>query len=116
MAALGEVVRAFADRADVAAVVLLSGEGLPIHSAGRHPLDPDSTAALAAGCARQAAALTDAIGLGVLETAVLETGRALVVLARLGADWLVVVPAEEADAGALLYDLRCHRPALAQLL
>ena len=116
MTALGEVVRAFGDRPDVAAVVLASAEGLPIHVAGRHSVDPDSTAALAATFARQAAALTEATGLGEVETVVLETARGLAVVARIGADWLVVVPAESADAGALLYHLRVHRPALAALL
>ncbi|HZE75507.1 MAG TPA: roadblock/LC7 domain-containing protein [Gemmatimonadales bacterium] len=116
MAALGEVVRAFADRADVAAVVLLSADGLPIHAGGRRSLDVDSAAALAATFARQAGALAETTGLGELETVVLESGRGLTIVARVGTDWLVVVPAEEADAGALLYDLRCHRPALTALL
>jgi predicted regulator of Ras-like GTPase activity (Roadblock/LC7/MglB family) len=116
LAALGEVVRAFADRADVAAVVLLSADGLAIHSGGRNPVDVDSTAALAATFARQAGALAETTGLGPLETVVLEGGRGLAVVTRIGVDWLVVVPTEAADAGALLYDLRCHRPALAALL
>ncbi len=116
MTALREVVRAFADRPDVSAVVLLSADGLPIHAGGRRSLDADATAALAATFARQDAALTETTGLGELETAVLETGRGLAVVSRVGADWLVVLPAAQADAGALLYDLRCHRPALAALL
>jgi predicted regulator of Ras-like GTPase activity (Roadblock/LC7/MglB family) len=116
LTALGEVVRAFADRPDVSAVVLLSADGLPIHAGGRHPLDADATAALAATFTRQAAALTETTGLGELETAVLETGRGLAVVSRVGTDWMVVLPAEQADAGVLLYDLRCHRPALAALL
>jgi len=116
LAALGEVVRAFADRADVAAVVLLSTDGLTIHSGGRNSLDTDSTAALAATFARQAGALAETTGLGSLETVVLEGARGLAVVTRVGTDWLVVLPTEAADAGALLYDLRCHRPALAALL
>ncbi len=108
--------RAFADRADVAAVVLLSGDGLPIHSAGRRSLDADSAAALAVTFARHAGALTDATGLGGLDTAVLETPGGLAVIARVGSDWLVVLPSEDTDAGALLYDLRCHRAALLALL
>ncbi len=108
--------RAFADRADVAAVVLLSGDGLPIHSAGRRSLDADSAAALAVTFARHAGALTDATGLGGLDTAVLETPSGLAVIARVGSDWLVVLPSEDTDAGALLYDLRCHRAALLALL
>jgi len=113
---LGEVVRAFGDRPDVAAVVLASADGLPIHTAGRLPVDADSTAALAATFVRQAAALSEATGLGQMETAVLESARGLAVVARVGADWLVVVPTESADAGALLYHLRVHRPALTALL
>lgn len=116
MTALGEVVEAFGDRPDVAAVVLVSADGLPIHTGGRQPVDADSTAALAATFARQAAALTETTGLGQFETAVLESGQGLAVVARVGSDWLVVLPTEHADAGALLYHLRCHRPALAALL
>ena len=108
--------RAFADRADVAAVVLLSGDGLPIHSAGRRSLDSESAAALAITFTRHAGALTDATGLGGLDTAVLETPGGLAVIARVGSDWLVVLPSEDTDAGALLYDLRCHRAALLALL
>jgi len=113
---LGEAVRGFADRADVAAVVLLSGDGLPIQTAGRRPVDAESAAALAATFTRHAGALTDATGLGGFETAVLETDRGLAVVTRVGTDWLVVLPADNADAGALLYDLRCHRAALLPLL
>lgn len=117
MTGLEEVVRAFADRADVAAVVLVSADGLPIHHAAiRRALDADAAAALAATFGRHAIAFTDAIGLGALETAALETASGLVILARLGSDWLVVVPAADADAGTLLYDLRRHRPALTALL
>lgn len=116
MNGLGEAVRAFADRADVAAVVLLSGDGLPIQAAGRRPLDHESAAALGAAFVRHAGALTDATGLGALETAVLEAANGLAVVARVGTDWLVVLPGDGADAGALLYDLRCHRAALLPLL
>lgn len=116
MNGLGEAVRAFAERADVAAVVLLSSDGLPIQAAGRRPLDAESAAALAATFTRHAGALTDATGLGTLETAVLETANGLAVVARVGSDWLVVLPGDDADAGALLYDLRWHRTALLALL
>jgi predicted regulator of Ras-like GTPase activity (Roadblock/LC7/MglB family) len=113
---LGEAVRAFADRTDVAAVVLLSGDGLPIQAAGRRPLDAESAAALAATLTRHAGAFLEATGLGALETAVLETAGGLAVVSRVGTDWLVVLPTDAADAGLLLYDLRCHRGALLPLL
>src|SRR5581483_9564984 len=41
MSGLGEVVGALADRADVAAVVVVSGDGLPIQHAGRRALDAE---------------------------------------------------------------------------
>jgi predicted regulator of Ras-like GTPase activity (Roadblock/LC7/MglB family) len=117
MTGLGEVVRTVAERPDVAAAVLVSADGLPIQHAGRRALDPDSVAALAATAARHAGALADATALGAVETIVLECGSGLLAAARLGAaDWLVVLPADGADLGTLLYDLRRHRPAFASLL
>jgi predicted regulator of Ras-like GTPase activity (Roadblock/LC7/MglB family) len=117
MTGLGDVVRAMADRSDVAAAVLVSADGLPIQHAGRRALEPDAVAALAATAARHGGALADAIELGPVETLVLECGAGLLAVARLGSgDWLLVLPADGADLGALLYDLRRHRPAIASLL
>ena len=117
MSGLADVVRTMADRPDVAAAVLVSADGLPIHHAGRRPLDPDAVAALSATGALHAGALAEALALGTVETLVFECGTGLLVLARLASgDWLLVVPADGADLGALLYDLRRHRPALAALL
>jgi predicted regulator of Ras-like GTPase activity (Roadblock/LC7/MglB family) len=117
MTGLGEVVRTVAERPDVAAAVLVSADGLPIQHAGRRALEPESVAALASSAARHAGALSGAVGLGPVETIVLECESGFVAAARLGsAEWLLVVPADGADLGALLYDLRRHRPALASLL
>jgi predicted regulator of Ras-like GTPase activity (Roadblock/LC7/MglB family) len=117
MAGLGAVVQALAGRDDVAAVVLVSPDGLPIHHAGRLPGDPDAIAALAATFGRAASALTDALWRGTADTVALESNDQLAIAARLGAgDWLIVLPAEGADAGALLFELRHHRAALAALL
>jgi predicted regulator of Ras-like GTPase activity (Roadblock/LC7/MglB family) len=117
MTGLGDVVRTMAERSDVAAAMLVSADGLPIQHAGRRALEPDAVAALAATAARHGAALAEALALGAVETLVLECGAGLFALARLGAgDWLLVVPADGADLGALLYDLRRHRPAITSLL
>jgi predicted regulator of Ras-like GTPase activity (Roadblock/LC7/MglB family) len=117
MTGLADVLRTMAERPDVAAAMLVSADGLPIQHAGRRALDADAVSALAATGARHAGTLADALALGAVETLVLECASGLLVLARLGTgDWLLVIPAERADLGALLYDLRRHRPALASLL
>jgi predicted regulator of Ras-like GTPase activity (Roadblock/LC7/MglB family) len=117
MAGLGAVVKALAARDDVAAVVLASADGLPIQHAGSLPADPDAIAALAATFGRQAGALADTLWQGAADTVALECNDQLAIAARLnGGDWLIVLPANGADAGALLFELRRHRPALAALL
>jgi predicted regulator of Ras-like GTPase activity (Roadblock/LC7/MglB family) len=117
MTQLGEVVHGLAARDGVQAVLLLSGEGLPIEHAARGAFDSETVAALVATLVRQAALLGSAAGCGELATAVLEFGDGLLVLARAGAgDWLALHAAADADIGPLLYDLRQHRSALAPLL
>ena len=114
---LGEVVQRLAARDGVEAVLLLSGDGLPIEHATRGALDQETVAALAATLARHAVGLGQGAGLGDVVTGVLEFGRGLFVLARAGADdWLAVLARADADIGPLLYDLRQHRSALATLL
>ena len=118
MMPLGEVVQSLAARDGVEAVLLLSGDGLPIEHAARaavrfgdgggarRPHSPSMPAASARARVR-----------GELATAVLEFGRGLLILARAGAgDWLALLAAPDADIGPLLYDLRQHRSALAPLL
>ncbi len=117
MIQLGEVVHSLAARDGVEAVVLLSGDGLPIEHAARTAVDTEAMAALAATLARHAERLGHGAGRGELATAVLEFGRGLLVLARAGTgDWLAVLADADADIGPLLFDLRQHRTALATLL
>jgi predicted regulator of Ras-like GTPase activity (Roadblock/LC7/MglB family) len=117
MMPLGEVVQSLAARDGVEAVMLLSGDGLPIEHAARTAFDSEAVAALAATLAQHAARLGDGAGRGELAMGVLEFERGLVILARAGAgDWLAVLAAPEADVGPLLYDLRQHRSTLAPLL
>ena len=117
MMPLGEVVQSLAARDGVEAVLLLSGDGLPIEYAARAAFDSETVAALAATLAQHAARLGDGAGRGELATGVLEFGSGLMILARAGAgDWLAVLAAPDADIGPLLFDLRQHRSALAPLL
>ena len=114
---LGEVVQSLAARDGVEAVLLLSGDGLPIEHSARTGFDSETVAALAATLAQHAARLGQGAGCGDLVTGVLEFAGGLLVLARAGtADWLAVLANPEADIGPLLYDLRQHRSALVPLL
>ena len=117
MIELGAVVQSLAGRAGVEAVLLLSGDGLPIEHAARGAFDSETVAALGATLAQHAARLGQGATRGELVTAVLEYAGGLLVLARAGtADWLAILASADADIGPLLFDLRQHRPALATLL
>src|SRR5690349_5165964 len=117
MMPLGEVVHRLAARDGVEAVLLLSGDGLPIDHTASTAFDAEAVAALASTVGRHAARLGEGAGRGELTTAVLEFGAGVMVLARAGADdWLAVLARADADIGPLLFDLRQHRSALATLL
>ena len=116
MTGLAEVLRGLAARDGVQGAVLLSGEGLPIDHVG-DDLEPDTIAALAATLAQYAGRLGEGAQRGELQGAVVDFTGGPVVLARAGAsDWLAILARPGADLGPLLYDLRCHGPALAELL
>ena len=118
MTNLRQIVRGLAARRGVDAVLLVSGDGLPIdHASSAEELDIDAVAALGATLVRNMERLGEAAGRGGTATAVLEYERGLAVLARLGGgDWLVALTAAETDVGELLFDLRRHRVAIAALL
>ena len=117
MAGLGDVVRGLAAREGVEAVLVLSADGLPIEQASRVAFEPESLAALTATLVQYANRLGLGAGRGSLRTAVLEYERGLLVVAQLGGgDGLAILASPDANIGDLLYDLRQHRPALAELL
>jgi predicted regulator of Ras-like GTPase activity (Roadblock/LC7/MglB family) len=117
MAALRDLVHGLSERGGVEAVLVLSGDGLPIEHAARSPFDAESLAALTATLVQYANRLGLGADRGALRTSVLEFERGLLVVAQLGAgDSLAILASSEADIGPLLYDLRQHRPALAALL
>ncbi len=117
MIELGEVVKRLAARDGVDAVLLLSGDGLPIEHAARAPFDPETVAALGATLAQHGGRLGQDASRGQLLTAVLEYHEGLLVLSRAGSDdWLAILATADADIGPLLFDLRQHRTALAALL
>jgi predicted regulator of Ras-like GTPase activity (Roadblock/LC7/MglB family) len=119
MIELSELVRGLASRDGVQAVLLLSGDGLPIEHAAPSDaaFDTETVAALAATLGQHAARVGAGAGRGEIGTAVLEFAGGMLVLSRAGVgDWLAVLASGDADIGPLLFDLRQHRSALAQLL
>lgn len=117
MADLGELVRSLATRDGVEAVLVLSADGLPIEHSGRVPFEPEAVAALTATLVQYATRLGLGAGRGAPRTAVVEYERGMVLVAQVpSGDSLAILAGSDTDMGELLYDLRQHRPALAELL
>ncbi|HUL68782.1 MAG TPA: roadblock/LC7 domain-containing protein [Gemmatimonadales bacterium] len=117
MAGLREVVQGFADREGVEAVVVVSGDGLPIDQVIREGLDAEAVAALTATVAQGARRLGQTFESARFTTGVLEFESQLVVFSEVGADnLLMLLIAADTNIGPLLYDLRRHGPAIAALL
>ncbi len=106
-----------AARDGVEAVVLASGDGLPIDHAASIAFDPEAVAALSATLAQHVARLGTDADRGKSVAAVLEYTDGVIVLGRLSSgDWLAIFARGDADIGPLLHDIREHGPALAALL
>jgi len=117
MQPLRSVLMALVDRPDVAAVVVVSDDGLAVESHLPQGLDAEELAALATSAGRAITALGEASRSGALAQAAVECSGGTLILQRLptGAT-LLVLAAEAGDLGSLLYDLRRHAPALVSLL
>src|SRR5213078_494307 len=112
MATIRDVVEALARRGGVDAVVVVGRDGLPIDARAAEDL-----AALLPSVINGLAQLGHAGGRGEFGTGVLEFGSGLAVVSVLNADALLVVLVRPStNVGALLYDLRRHRSAIAGLL
>ncbi|HEX4601879.1 MAG TPA: roadblock/LC7 domain-containing protein [Gemmatimonadales bacterium] len=117
MPTIREVVEALARRAGVDAVVLVGRDGLTIDSHSANGVDAENVAAVLPAVINGMAQLGQAGGRGDFGTGVLEFGAGLAVVSVLNADALLVVLVRPAtNVGALLYDLRRHRSAIAGLL
>jgi|ERR687887_1690596 predicted regulator of Ras-like GTPase activity (Roadblock/LC7/MglB family) len=117
MATIRDVVEALSGRAGVDAVVVVGRDGLPIDSRAGNGVDPETVAAVLPAVINGMGQLGQAGQRGEFSTAVLEFGSGLAVVSVLNADALLVVLVRPAtNVGALLYDLRRHRSAIAGLL
>jgi predicted regulator of Ras-like GTPase activity (Roadblock/LC7/MglB family) len=117
MATIRDVVEALSRRAGVDAVVVVGRDGLPIDSRTGNGVDAESVAALLPSAINGLAQLGQAGQRGEFDTAVLEFRAGLAVLSVLSSDALLIVLVRAStNVGALLYDLRRHRTAIARLL
>ena len=107
MATIREVVEALSRRTGVDAVVVVGRDGLPIDSRTANGVDAESVAALLPSVINGMAQLGQAGGRGDFGAGVLEFGAGAL---------LVVLVQPSTNVGALLYDLRRHRSAIASLL
>lgn len=117
MPGLRDVVQHLADRDGVEAVVVVSGDGLTIDHATRSGVDADALAAMIPALTQTASQVGAAAAGGSLASAVFEFGGRLLVFSSLNeGNSLLVLTGADTNIGSLLYDLRQHRPAIAELL
>src|SRR2546428_9274307 len=117
MATIRDVVEAFGRRSGVDAVVVVGRDGLAIDSRVANGVDADNVAALLPSIINAMAQLGQAAGRGEFGTGVLEFRGGLAVVAVLNSEALLVLLVQPStNVGALLYDLRRHRSAIAGLL
>ena len=117
MPGLRDVVQHLADRDGVEAVVVVSGDGLTIDHATRSGMDADALAAMIPALSQTAGQVGAAAAGGNLISAVFEFGTRLLVFSSLNdGNSLLVLAGADSNIGSLLYDLRQHRPAIAELL
>jgi predicted regulator of Ras-like GTPase activity (Roadblock/LC7/MglB family) len=117
MPTIRDVVEALGRRSGVDAVVVVGRDGLPIDSRTREGVDAESVAALLPSVVRALAQLGEAGARGEFGTAAVEFAGGLAVVAVLHSDALLVVLVQPStNIGALLFDLRRHRSAIAGLL
>jgi predicted regulator of Ras-like GTPase activity (Roadblock/LC7/MglB family) len=117
MPGLREVVQHLVQRDGVDAVLVVSADGLIIDHATRSGSDPEPLAAILPALTQCASQVGNLAAGGRLTQALFEFGNRQLVLSALGDDvHLVIVTAPDVNIGALLYDLRRHQPALAELI
>jgi predicted regulator of Ras-like GTPase activity (Roadblock/LC7/MglB family) len=117
MATIRDVVEALSRSTGVDAVVVVGRDGLLIDSRVGNGVDAESVAALLPSAIKLLSQLGDAGGRGDFNSAVLEFGGGLAIVAVLNAEALLIVLVQPAtNVGSLLFDLRRHRTAIAGLL
>lgn len=117
MPTIRDVVEALGSREGVDAVIVLGLDGLPIATQAADGLDTEGLAALVPNIVASCNKLGGAAGKGGFTTSVVEYSQGLVLVAEMTSDALLAIFLRPGtNVGGLLYELRRHRTAIAQLL
>jgi predicted regulator of Ras-like GTPase activity (Roadblock/LC7/MglB family) len=117
MPTIRDVVQALAQRQGVKAAIVLGRDGLPIDSASHNGLDPDGVAAVVPPIVAACAGLGNAAACGKFESGVVEFDGGMALVTSVTPDALVaLIVGAQTNIGALLYEIRKHRGAIARLL
>jgi predicted regulator of Ras-like GTPase activity (Roadblock/LC7/MglB family) len=112
-----DVVQALGNREGVEGVILLGHDGLTIDSFVSANLDSDSVSALIPSVIDSCSRVGAESGREQLITGVMEFSGGFAIIAQLTPETLLAILAKsDANIGSLLYDLRRHRVAIAELL
>jgi len=112
-----DVVQALSRRPGVDAVIVLGEDGLPIDSHMEDGLDAEGVAALVPSVVAACKRLGDSAGRGHFDAGVVEFASGLLLVSTITSDSLVgILIAPGTNVGALLYEIKRHRSAIASLL
>jgi predicted regulator of Ras-like GTPase activity (Roadblock/LC7/MglB family) len=117
MPPLHDVLATLAGRPDASGALVVSDEGLVIDAVLPAGIEAEAVAAHAATAFRSLQGLATALHHGTPQQAAIDSEHGVVILTLLTAgSALVVLGRPGAEMGELLYDLRRHGPAVAELV
>ena len=117
MPTIRDVVKVLRNREGVDAVIVLGRDGLPIDSRTSDTLDSENVAALVPPIVESCSRLGAASGRGAFGFGVVQFDSGLAVIGELTPETLLAILVQpEINIGQLLFELRRHRAAIAQLL
>ena len=117
MPSIRDVVQALGRREGVDAVIVLGRDGLTIDAHVRDGLDADGLSALIPSVAAACTRLGSAAARGDFTTGVAEFGKGLTIISVLTPEVILAIFVQpNVNVGAMLYEIKRHRTAIAGLL
>ena len=117
MPTIRDVVQALGRRRGVKAAIVLGRDGLPIDAQALNGLDSEGVAALVPSLVTACGSIGAAAACGRFDSGVVEFDGGMAMVTVVTSDTLLaIVVSPGTNIGALLYEVRKHRPAIAKLL